>query len=200
MNCDQAFEHITDAALRHSPALQRHLQTCPRCRQMQETLAPALAYFDGESAGSMDAAFLSAAYDTPETGAEAADLFLSPEAVEIAEQAARQLSARRPAARLQPKRLAGAVLRCAAIFFIGALTAFGFFGREAVHRVPAAQKESACTRQLAAEADAAVAGMDAPNFVRSCIACHLASHEAPAGGPESVPPLRAPTRMREPGV
>ncbi|MEZ6047333.1 MAG: hypothetical protein R3C11_17475 [Planctomycetaceae bacterium] len=47
MNCDQAFELITDprGRLQAHPAsdqLEQHLQFCNRCRQMQEVLAPVL--------------------------------------------------------------------------------------------------------------------------------------------------------------
>lgn len=44
MDCDEAFQLMTDPRGAQSPALQWHLQGCPRCRQMLETLAPALKY------------------------------------------------------------------------------------------------------------------------------------------------------------
>jgi len=42
MNCDQAFDAITDPTGAESDALREHLAHCPRCREMQETLSPAL--------------------------------------------------------------------------------------------------------------------------------------------------------------
>lgn len=42
MNCDRAFELLTDPLNAGGPDLARHLADCPRCRQMQETLSPAL--------------------------------------------------------------------------------------------------------------------------------------------------------------
>ena len=44
MNCDTAFDLMTDAGGCQSAALALHLRGCPRCRQMQETLAPALGF------------------------------------------------------------------------------------------------------------------------------------------------------------
>lgn len=51
MNCDQAFDAITDPTGAESAALQAHLAQCPRCREMRETLAPALnALYDDRDA------------------------------------------------------------------------------------------------------------------------------------------------------
>ena len=46
MNCDMAFEHLTDPNRRDRDELQRHLAACPRCRQMKETLEPAFDLLD----------------------------------------------------------------------------------------------------------------------------------------------------------
>jgi anti-sigma factor RsiW len=45
MNCDQAFEVMTDPCFEDGAALDEHLEICPRCRQMYETLSPALGLF-----------------------------------------------------------------------------------------------------------------------------------------------------------
>jgi hypothetical protein len=51
MNCDQAFDAITDPTGAESAALREHLARCPRCREMQETLSPALhALFEDRDA------------------------------------------------------------------------------------------------------------------------------------------------------
>ncbi len=42
MNCDQAFERLTDVAALPDACLDEHLAQCPRCRAMQQTLSPAL--------------------------------------------------------------------------------------------------------------------------------------------------------------
>lgn len=46
MNCDQAFDQMTQLAGSHDPALRAHLASCPRCREMQDTLSPALGLFE----------------------------------------------------------------------------------------------------------------------------------------------------------
>ena len=114
MNCDEAFDALTDPAERDNSALKWHLEFCPRCREMQQVLAPALAMLagEGESADRLidEEDFL------PRTGHRLPELFsdleppaaddpprrfpapfLTPEAVRLAEQTARSLH---PARRL----------------------------------------------------------------------------------------------------
>lgn len=42
MNCDEAFDRLTDPAGANDDLLQTHLAECPRCRDMAELLRPAL--------------------------------------------------------------------------------------------------------------------------------------------------------------
>lgn len=46
MNCDQAFDCLTDPQRRETPELLRHLSGCRRCRALQDALEPALDLFD----------------------------------------------------------------------------------------------------------------------------------------------------------
>jgi hypothetical protein len=80
MNCDQAFELMTDPVGSGSPALQRHLERCPRCREMQQTLSPALDWMMASEPAPMAGA--SSHGESP---------FLTAQAVLVAEQAARSL-------------------------------------------------------------------------------------------------------------
>lgn len=47
IHCDQAFDCMTDASRRESPELAAHLDSCPRCREMAETLSPAIEFLSG---------------------------------------------------------------------------------------------------------------------------------------------------------
>lgn len=49
MNCDEAFDCLTDVQHRHDADLQKHLAGCPRCRAMQQTLAPAIGLLTGKT-------------------------------------------------------------------------------------------------------------------------------------------------------
>lgn len=49
MNCDQAFDCLTDPQHRDLDALQCHLDACSRCRDLAEALQPALTLFDEAS-------------------------------------------------------------------------------------------------------------------------------------------------------
>uniref|UniRef100_A0A7C2P0D6 Zinc-finger domain-containing protein n=1 Tax=Schlesneria paludicola TaxID=360056 RepID=A0A7C2P0D6_9PLAN len=83
MNCDHAFELITDPVGSGSPTLQRHLERCPRCRQMQQTLAPALDWLMAAEPAL-----------SPGSSSRGEAPFLSAQAVLVAEQVARSLPRR----------------------------------------------------------------------------------------------------------
>lgn len=104
MNCDQAFDCLTDSGRRHSAQLEEHLAHCGRCRQMQETLEPALDLFDE-------------LVPEPDLSARAATQTLAPESVRVAEQAASRLLA---AGTQPPVRRRSPVWRYAAAAMIGA--------------------------------------------------------------------------------
>tara|TARA_R110002095_G_scaffold56114_4_gene48193 strand:- start:5891 stop:6502 length:612 start_codon:yes stop_codon:yes gene_type:complete len=102
VNCDEAFDLITHPTDHNCEELQWHLQLCPRCLQMKETLAPALDTFqqvldDATAADELadyhaefhPSAEQVAASLFPKTGKP----FLSAETVRMAEQAAGRLRA-----------------------------------------------------------------------------------------------------------
>lgn len=91
MNCDQAFDCLTDPRRRETPELGRHLDQCPRCRTMRDTLEPALDLFDDLAVEPDLSAYAPG-------GLNAA----APETLQLAEQTAARLSAtgrQRPSAR-----------------------------------------------------------------------------------------------------
>lgn len=54
MNCDEAFDRLTEASGASDDSLQTHLAECPRCRDMAELLRPALDLIqspDGDGPG-----------------------------------------------------------------------------------------------------------------------------------------------------
>jgi hypothetical protein len=104
MNCDQAFDCLTDPCRRHSPQLEEHLARCVRCRQMQDTLEPALDLFDE-------------LVPEPDLSGRTVTQTLAPESVRVAEQAASRLLA---AGAQPPVRRRNTVLRYAAAAMIGA--------------------------------------------------------------------------------
>ncbi len=93
MNCDEAFEAMTDPSAPDNSALKWHLEFCPRCREMQDVLAPALAMLSTESVAKEDspANRLPSSFTDFESSHSAPRRFLTPEAVQIAEQTARTL-------------------------------------------------------------------------------------------------------------
>ena len=87
MNCDTAFDLMTDPHGSRSGALAEHFGTCPRCRRMQETLAPALEFLADDPA-------LSWANRESTHSAAGGQPIVTAEAVQLARQAATNLASR----------------------------------------------------------------------------------------------------------
>lgn len=181
MNCDQAFDQLTNPRLTQRDALERHLQNCPRCRQMQETLEPALACFneDGQAAAESFAGMspniegVSGLRSTAWSQAR-----VSPEAVAAAESAAARLAASPASFRVRARQYFAGAVRYAAVFVLGSLMAWsigsvnhssaehGMTTLPTVGTVP-------CIRKEVASANSRAASSDARSVVLSCNVCHL---------------------------
>jgi hypothetical protein len=177
MNCDTAFDLMTDAAGSRSGALAQHFETCTRCRQMQETLAPALEFLtqDGPSHD------FSSRYDdrsVAESGGR--QPFVTADSVRIAEQAAGRLAAQADLPRVQRQRLAGQLTRYAAVFAAGLLLAFALISERHRETIPASE----CTRQEAASEDTGRSAEAIRTLAQSCAVCHTAT-AAPAHDKET---------------
>ena len=156
MNCDQAFDYLTDSSRRDSENLARHLEGCGRCRQLRETLEPALGLFDDL---------------VPEPGTGAFELTAraaGEDSVRIAEQSAARLSGQR---RWSTARFR-AGCRYAAVFLIGASLAFGVGAIQSDPGDDSPPAGSFCAWQNRTES-ADRGSMDARAITLSCVACHL---------------------------
>jgi hypothetical protein len=172
MNCDEAFEALTDMDGNHADDLELHLSGCPRCRQMREVLAPALCLFsptddDCFSHGSGDAS------------ATVRQQFLTVEAVQLAKEAALALSAREQSSmtlrRSTVKRVAvqatlaaAAVVATFAVLFAPTRHEPANVGQSAVV-APVASTPCVWKERLQADH----AKHEATVVVASCVACHL---------------------------
>ncbi len=169
MNCDQAFDAMTDPRGRQTAAMLSHLESCSRCRQMRETLAPALGVLKTERV------MLQRPDETAAVGTA------SPAAVHMAQRLAARLApdptpAARPA-RQSVSRAWGFLLAACG----GALVAIGTL---LVLQPPTA------TPQLADEClwqrrEKSSPSLPAQTVVRSCVSCHLsrsAKSHAPLEG------------------
>lgn len=160
MNCDQAFDYLTDSARRESAALARHLAGCPRCRQLKDTLEPALDLFED-------------LVPEPGIGSFEKTAPAAEESVRTAEQSAARLSGWR-----SPSRIRTAV-RYAAVFLLGASLAFAVAvtQREIVDGSPSAPDGSICVwKNRSAAPDRDKPGAVA--IVQSCLGCHPLSSRA----------------------
>lgn len=168
MNCDQAFESLTDPRLRGSRQLQWHLDHCRRCREMQATLEPALRLLD---AGHCDETVAAAEADWT---ADATAAFHQFDPLPDTSPAA-DLVRTRPASRGSERRSTrlSRGLRYLAAGGLGAALAWsisGWFGPDPVEAVGLpAETQTACLWSQPAEAEQ----LDQKAIVVSCVACHL---------------------------
>ncbi len=169
MNCDEAFDRLTDPSRRECPQLRTHLADCPRCRQMRDVLEPALDLFDVQPA--LDQSTLE-----PETADHDRSPFLSTEAVHLAQRTAADLSAAATAALPSSRRSRWvAVSKYAAVFLVGVVSAmaFAFVPKGEARPRPAEPTSpvaSPCVWKNAPRRDGTVR---APQLVKSCVACHI---------------------------
>ncbi len=185
MNCDEAFDALTNADQMNNLALKWHLEFCPRCREMQNVLAPALGLLAEEiqerrsQSSNRLAEFLGesdSASARPSSGrGTAAVPFLTPEAVQVAEETAQKLHSPRRTFRSGWVRFAAAAAVCL-------LAAFGVSSAlaPADSSSPAPQTEPLrlADRCLWTEREAHPAPPSAePSSSRwvvlSCVSCHL---------------------------
>jgi hypothetical protein len=168
MNCNDAFDRLTspDAAL--DVELQRHLAECRRCRAMQETLSPALEWLT-ESPLRSEGTVESSDRRSP---------FLSEEAVQVAERAARRLMSSRASSPPSGARrrsiafwfAAGASLCLLALAVLPSRSSSADPARSAVSPPSSTgclwfdSASSNSNRHLSAPAD---------EVVSTCVACHL---------------------------
>jgi hypothetical protein len=164
MNCDTAFELMTDVSGSRSSALTRHLESCTRCRQMQETLAPALEFLSHAPPHELIASLA----EDPEFSETAGHQpFVTVEALTIANQAAYDLEEATALPRARIRRLGSRFVRYAAVFAAGLLLAI----------VATPQHESGiirkreCTRREAADTTHR-STEQIQILIRSCAVCH----------------------------
>lgn len=199
MNCDEAFDLITHPTDHNCEELQWHLQLCSRCRQMKETLAPALDTFhqilDDDMVNDDFNEYGTDLHQTQDQKSsdlfpQAGNPFLSTESVRMADQVAmrlraeaesHQLTKRSAKSKLYQRRLMNAAL----ILFAGILMGWGVSTFVPENHIPIgannlqkqqpclwiAQREEKANRTFRAEMDK----MSASNVVLSCVACHLSS-------------------------
>ncbi|MFQ5732557.1 MAG: hypothetical protein ACE5KM_11475 [Planctomycetaceae bacterium] len=173
MNCDEAFESLTDPIRRNSDELNRHLNSCGRCRQMQDVLAPAIN-------------LLAPRERSPETGDwdSGLDLETEPmtrpamlpmESIRLAERTAADLARQRRSTSPARRLSANPIVRYAAVFLLGAgitwaATAFTPERRFAASQAIGDSADCLWVQQIEQREDRLQAG--APVVVASCVGCH----------------------------
>ncbi len=166
MNCDRAFELLTDPVEAGHPELARHLANCSRCRHMQETLSPALSWLTAE------------AESTPGWlhGSSSSSPLLTREAVQVAAELARTLPTVRRDHLGTLRKTLGIALVAAFGMLLGAVAV------EQRRAQPGTGNTTLATLDPAAitvclwtrpEASHGLPTASARSVVDSCMACHL---------------------------
>jgi hypothetical protein len=169
MNCDEAFDRMTSPSAPDDAAMRRHLSGCPRCRDMQETLSPAIEWL---SAGAEPRS------DAPGRPVQRA-VFLTEEAVQVAEQAARRLETRDAPA----QRRGGSRRNVGTRLVLAGMAALLFFAVAIPSSNPTRSRgpstglsspPSVCLWKMPAD-DGSRTPPTAEQLIASCTACHLSA-------------------------
>lgn len=173
MNCDIAFDLMTDPQGASSQALRQHLAECARCRAMQDTMAPALdglaiaALPDGERPARM--------HDRPWNRSTASLPGFAPtEAIAIAEQAAAALAGSKSPTSTPitaTRRRLTRVLQSAAFIALGGLFTLALIPAYRPAVDPGSR--SGCRRQEAASIPAGGrTAAEVRALIAACATCH----------------------------
>lgn len=166
MNCDQAFDALTDNNLRDCEALVQHLDQCPRCRDMADMLDPALDLFGDvlEASGEFEPSTSSATFidDSSLNSEPAAGSESSPSTrPRTANRPWLQTSRRRASSQRDGFRVAAFLMLIAVL-----MAAMVNVERGAKNDAVAISLPDNCQRSAATESSS-------DNVVAGCVACHL---------------------------
>jgi hypothetical protein len=186
MNCDDAFDALTDPEAADAAELAEHLAKCPRCRELKQVLEPALSLLCGDLPAEP-----AMAATPPNEGrgndpaAAPRNAFLSADAIGVAEAAAARLASlsapggSRSVVRLPGRRIGGGALQGALCAALGGLAVFciAFWDGKSDVRpqpqlAPAVIPTGVCTRNAVAQ-KATQKRENARAVILSCVACHL---------------------------
>ncbi len=165
MNCDQAFDRLTEPAATTDTALARHLEQCPRCRAMQQTLSPAMDWLRTTAAEDDT--------DTTRDWNRRNAPLLTEESVAVAIQVARQLP------RDSSAHSARKALGIALVALFGMALGVLVIGQKADSHPPVAAlsppAETTATVCLwtRPEGASSLPSTTSQSVVDSCIACHV---------------------------
>jgi|HubBroStandDraft_4_1064222.scaffolds.fasta_scaffold111253_2 hypothetical protein len=190
MNCDEAFDALTDPMWADAAELAEHLANCPRCRELKQVLEPALSLLCGDlpAEPAMPAA-LPREGRGDDHAAVSQKSFLSVESISVAEAAAARLASQsapsggRPVIRLPGRRVSGRALQGVLCAALGGLAVFciGLWdGKSDVapqpSLVPGIVPAGVCTRNAVPQ-KATQPRENARAVILSCVACHLRDHQ-----------------------
>ena len=184
MNCDEAFDFLTTPNNRPNKQFEGHLAMCPRCRQMKETLEPALAMFNTNAAaeGHAQIDFL-LNEELPQHETFRQDT-VSAETVQLAESTAAEFSAQVPPGWPRLRKAAALVGSQVALIFLGAVIAFGLFHiPEDLQTSSMAVASETCLWQNSNRTDQLPNG-DPHTVASTCLRCHW--KEASASKPVTI--------------
>jgi cytochrome c553 len=196
MNCDDAFDALTDPRQADAAPLRQHLGVCPRCRALQEVLEPALSLLGEDSPrGSAPGVASPTESADPVSSDRSRTPFLSVEAVQLAETTAERLSSATGRECVKPTRRDASrgfwspgpisvALRSAALILFGALAVYCVrpwdrtIERSSSPSLVPVHRSNACTRndfpQTRRTTD------DARSVVLTCVSCHMKEKKSPA--------------------
>ena len=184
MNCNDAFDCMTDPASGRKHQLTAHLEQCPRCRQMREVLEPALELFGPASPQAREAV---EGHSGLPFGKSGSSPLVTPETIRLAQNAASRLNRGARRDRDLLRRMVALSVRYTTALAIGALVAFCVVG-VSENRGTSGVAAASCLWTDAREPDATLE-LRAPALVAACVACHVEESRSPGrpgGGPSAT--------------
>ncbi len=220
MNCDDAFDALTDPMSADAAELAEHLAKCPRCRVLKQVLEPALSLLCGDLPAEPAMPVTFPHEDRVTDAVAPRKSFLSVEAIGVAEAAAARLaspstpSGSRPAIRLPRHRFSGRVRQgvlCAALGGLAVFCVGLWSGKSDVARQPSlvpgvipasvipagAIPAGVCTRNATPQKATKTPGESARAVILSCVACHMRDQQPRS---ERLPTslFQSPRRLTDP--
>ncbi len=156
MNCDQAFDVMTSSRRSSDGGLHAHLDGCRRCREMRETLEPALEMFSAE----------------PSFSPQLAPWEVGPEGNDIATQAARRLTSTETDASAPKSSLTGLWGYAATVVLGAGLVWCTIIRHPSTTAVPTVHRAETKCLYLA---ESRPRGLTGQQMTQSCLACHTAT-------------------------
>ncbi len=176
MNCDEAFEALTQRDSMRRQELLWHLDLCPRCRELQKVLEPALMLFESHGSSSAESYHESSMNIPPRQALNSSGpspARLSNEALDIAEQTAARWKKSRNARMWRRFGMIAVSVCCLVIAVHSSLARRSNLGNQIESPSAVATPGNSCLWVARDQENAISPNLTHHDIILSCVNCHL---------------------------